>query len=49
MQYHKNYSCYLCTVDLVGQSRLTIILAISISIIQECNKDDYFLISKFFG
>ena len=28
MQYHKNYLCYVCTVDLVGQGRLTIILTI---------------------
>ena len=31
MQYHKNYSCHVCTVDLIGQGRLTIILTISIS------------------
>ena len=49
MQYHKNYSCYVCTVDLVGQGCLTIILTISISVIRSARKMIIFLISKFLG
>ena len=34
LQYQKKYSGHVCTVDLVGQDRLTIILTISISVIR---------------
>ena len=34
MPNHENLSCHVCTVDLVGQGRLTTILTISISVIR---------------
>ena len=47
MQYHKNYSCYVCTVDFVGQGRLTIILTISISVIRSARKMIFFYFQVF--
>ena len=49
MQYHRNYSYPVCTVDLVGQGRLTTILTISISVIRGARKMIIFLFPTFFG
>ena len=49
MQYPKNYSCHVLTVDLVGQGHLTIILTISISAIRGARKMIIFCFPRFLG